>query len=594
MPFDSILHRLFRQASLRPTAPAYFEKRDGRWQAASYRRYADQVRQAARALIALDFKPGQAVAILGFNRSEWVIADLGAIAAGGVPAGIYTTCSHEEVQYIVDHSAAPIVFVENVAQWTKIERELPRLPNLRHVVIMRGAPKVDHPMVLSWDEFLAKADGVPESKVDERVEMIEPAGLATFIYTSGTTGPPKAVMLSHKGLVWTAETAVKTMNIKPSDYGLSYLPLSHVAEQMLSIHVVIAAGCSVYFAESLERLPDNLKEVQPTVFFGVPRVWEKFYAGIRGKLAEATGAKKKIADAARAVGRQRSAYLNRGETPPAHLRLAHDLFDRLVYSKLKAAIGMKNARICVSGAAPISRDVLEFFAEFDIRVLEVYGQSEDNGPTSINVPGRTRFGTVGPAFPGVDVKIADDGEILVRGPHVFLGYYKDKAATDETLIDGWLHSGDLGEISPDGFLSITGRKKEILITSGGKNIAPRNIEEGIKGCSLVGEAVVIGDRRKYLTALITLEPEACAKLMTEKGLSGAPHDSSEIRAIIQARVDEVNATLARVETVKKFVILHKPFSLESGELTPTLKIRRKVVNQRYAAEIESMYGGDDT
>ncbi|MFO0660114.1 MAG: AMP-binding protein [Polyangiaceae bacterium] len=593
MPFDSILHHLFRQASLRPTAPAYFEKREGRWQAASYRRYADQVRQAARALIALDFKPGQAAAILGFNRSEWVIADLGAMAAGGVPAGIYTTCSPEEVQYIIDHSGAPIVFVENLSQWSKVERELHRLPNLRHVVLMRGAPKVDHPMVLSWEEFLAKAEGVDPKRVDERVEQLEPAGLATFIYTSGTTGPPKAVMLSHRGLVWTAETAVKTMKVTHEDYGLSYLPLSHVAEQMLSIHVVIAAGCSVYFAESLDRLADNLKEVQPTVFFGVPRVWEKFFTGIRGKLAEAKGAKKKIADAARAVGRQRSAYLNRGEQPPPHLRAAHELFNRLVYSKLKEAIGLKNARVCVSGAAPIAREVLEFFSEFDLRILEVYGQSEDNGPTSINLPGKTRFGTVGPAFPGVEVKIADDGEIIVRGPNVFLGYYKDEAATNETLIDGWLHSGDLGEFSPDGFLSITGRKKEILITSGGKNIAPRNIEEGIKGCPLVGEAVVIGDRRKYLTALITLEPEACAKLMSEKGLSGPAHECKEIRDIIQARVDEVNSSLARVETVKKFTLLHKPFSLETGELTPTLKIRRKVVNQRYASEIEAMYGNED-
>lgn len=593
MPNDTILHRLFRQASVRPTAPAYFEKREGGWYPSSYRRYADQTRQAARALISLGFQPGQSVAILGFNRPEWVIMDLACMAAGGAPAGIYTTCSPEEIQYIVNHCEAPVVLIENLAQWKKLEKELARLPHLKHVVLMRGAGVIEHPLVMTWEAFLALGEKVEEKVVDERVEAIEPRGLATLIYTSGTTGPPKGVMLSHEGLSWTADTAVKTVGVTPADRGLSYLPLSHVAEQMLTIHVCVTAGAGVYFAESLDKLPDNLKEIQPTFFFGVPRVWEKFAAGIQGKLKEAKGVKKTLVESAMKVGRQITDYRNRGVEAPAHIRAAYKVFNQLIFTKLKTAIGLSRARVCVSGAAPIGREVLEFFASLDVPILEVYGQSEDNGPTSLNVPGRTRFGTVGPAFPGVNVKIAQDGEILVQGPNVFLGYYKDKAATDETLIDGWLHSGDLGEFTSDGFLTITGRKKEIIITSGGKNITPKNIEEGIKNSPLVSEAVVIGDRRKYLTALITLDAEAVAKFLREGGHKEEPgHLSSAVRNALQRHIDSVNESLARVETVKKFTVLEGLFSIEGGELTPTLKVKRKIVNQKYSSEIEKMYADD--
>ena len=590
---DTIPKRLFDQARIRPEAFAYFEKRGGAWRGTTWKTYAAEVRRAARALVSLGFQKGQRVCILGNNRPEWAILDLAAMAAGGAPAGIYTTCSKEEVQYIVHHAEAPVVLVENRDQWEKINKTRGELPHLRHVVLMRDAGDVDDPMVLSWEAFLAKADATDDKEIDRRVEALEPTGLATLIYTSGTTGPPKGVMLSHENLAWTARNAQEMTGGNARDVSLSYLPLSHIAEQMFTLHGPCTMGSCVYYAESILKVADNLKEVRPTVFFGVPRIWEKFHAAISGKLAQATGAKAKIAGFARGVGARVASFRNRGEPLPLALALQYELASRLVFSKLREAIGLDRARVLVSGAAPIAKEVIEFFASLDLIVLEVYGQSEDTGPTSFNRAGRTKFGSVGPAIPGVDVKIAEDGEILVKGPNVFLGYFKDAEATAEALKDGYLCSGDLGEFDREGFLFITGRKKDILITAGGKNIAPKNIEGALKNHGLVGEAVVIGDRRKYLTALVSLDAEAAAAFAKERGLDPAKlHEDPSVRADIQRAIDDINATLARVETVKKFTITKRPFSIEAGELTPTLKVKRKIVNQNFSAEIEAMYAGD--
>lgn len=586
---DTIVHRLLNQADRRPDAPALFEKRDGIWRAITYRTYAESVKRVGRSLLALGFQPKDTACILGFNRPEWVYLAIGTMAAGGAGAGIYTTSSPAEVGYIVGHAEAKVVLVENEAQWAKVEKVLHELPKLERVVLMRGA-KVDHPKVLAWDAFLALGDAVSEERLLERIHALEPSGLATLIYTSGTTGPPKGVMLSHENLSFTAGVAKRIADARPSDCSLSYLPLSHIAEQMFSIHGPISIGSSIYFAESLEKVPDNLKEIQPTIFFGVPRIWEKFHAGISSKLTQAKGTKKRLVEWARRVGSRVSDLRTRGHEPAGLLAVEYRLAKKLVFDKLKPAIGLGRARFCVSGAAPIAKEVLEFFATLDIIVLEVYGQSEDTGPTSCNLNGKAKLGTVGPAIDGVEVKIAGDGEILVRGPNVFLGYYKEPEATAETLVDGWLHSGDLGSFDSEGFLSITGRKKEIIITAGGKNIAPKNIESALKNHPLIAEAVVIGDRRKFLSALITLDPDAATTFANEHGLSaGDLHDAPAIRDSIQKAVDEVNVELARVETVKKFTILKRPFSIDTGELTPTLKIKRKVVHSNFSTEIEAMY-----
>ncbi|MFW6067839.1 MAG: AMP-dependent synthetase/ligase [Myxococcota bacterium] len=590
MPVDTIPTRLFEQAEKNPHRPAYFVRSEGIWRGTTWERYAEEVKQAGKALLSLGFEPGQSVAILGFNRPEWVIFDVACMAVGGAPAGIYTTCSPEEVRYIVDHCEAPVVLVENEEQWRKIDTERAHMPKLRHVVMMKGAPRIDDEIVLSWDEFLARGDGVSDESFFGRMHALEPDGLATLIYTSGTTGPPKGVMLSHRNLTWTADTARQITEVRPEDVSLSYLPLSHIAEQMFTIHGPLTNGTAVYFAESIEKVPDNLKEVQPQVFFGVPRIWEKFHSGISAKLQQATGVKKALVDWARGVATRATAVRARGGKPSGMLAVQYELAGRLVFSKLKEAIGLARARVCVSGAAPIAPEVLEFFASLDVVVLEVYGQSEDCGPTSFNLPNRFEFGTVGPPIPGVEVRIADDGEILVKGPNVFLGYYKDEAATNDTLIDGWLHSGDLGEIDEEGFLSITGRKKDIIITAGGKNIAPKNIEHALKNHELINEAVVIGDRRRFLSVLVTLDPEAADAWAKKHGVSpdDLPRDP-KLQAEIQRAIDEVNAHLARVEQVKKFTILERNLTIEDGELTPTLKVKRNVVSQHFEPEIEAMY-----
>jgi len=585
---DTIPHRLLRQAADRPSTIAYQHKASGRWQPTTWRTFGEQVRTAARALISLGFPRGGKVAILGFNRPEWVILDHAAMMAGGAAAGIYTTCSPEEVQYIVHHSEALVVLVEDAAQLAKVKAKRDELPLLKKIVMMRG-PTATGGDVLTWDDFMARGESVADAKLDERIDAIEQADLATLIYTSGTTGPPKGVMLSHRNLAWTSRTLISIGGARDGDVSLSYLPLSHIAEQMATIHMPATAGSTVYFAESLEKIPDNIKESRPTVFFGVPRIWEKFHAVLAAKLGEVTGVKKRLVDWARGVCSEVNAHRDRSEPLPRMLEMQYRLANRLVITKLKTALGFDRANTLISGAAPIAPDVIAFFASLDLPIREIYGQSEDTGPTSYNLPGKTKIGSVGPPLPGLECKIAEDGEILVRGPNVFLGYYKEPEATAESLKDGWLCSGDLGAFDKDGFLSITGRKKEIIITAGGKNVAPKNIEAAIKQSPLVGEAVVIGDRRKFLTALVTIDEAAGRKLAPEGNIAEAP----QIRSAIQVQIDLVNQTLARVEQVKKFAILEKPFGIDTGELTPTMKIKRKVVAQKYAREIEAMYTDGD-
>jgi long-chain acyl-CoA synthetase len=590
---DSIPSRFFAQGRTRPGDPAAHVRKPEGWHALTWAEYTGLTRRITRALIALGFAPGQATCILGFNRVEWVTFALATQAAGGAPAGIYTTCSPVEVQYIVDHAEAAIVLVEDAAQFAKIAAERERLPRLRHVVLMEGAA-VDDPLALTWAQFLARGESVPDAAVDERVRGIHEDDTATYIYTSGTTGPPKAVMLSHAALLWTADTMAKLMAFSANEVMVSYLPLSHIAEQLLSIYGPVTVGIQIYFAQALEKLPDNLKEAQPTIFFGVPRIWEKFHAAVRGKLAQATGVKKRLVDWAMGVARRVHALQNHGEALPTLLALQYALAQRLVFRKLKTALGLGRAKLCVSGAAPIAAEVLEFFTGLDIVVLEVYGQSEDCGPTSINLPGQTRFGAVGKPLPGLEVRLAEDGEILVRGRSLFKGYFKEPTATGETLIDGWLHSGDLGSFDADGFLHITGRKKEIIITAGGKNIAPKNIEAALKNHPLVEEAVVIGDRRKYLGALLTLQPTAAAWLREHGHPEQDPvHEHPALLAELGRWVESVNRDFARVEHVRKFKVLPRSLTQEHGELTPTLKLKRRIIDKNWSESIESMFTADE-
>ena len=591
MPAETIPFKVLRNGDFHSDDPAYYERVNGAWKATTWRGYADEVSAAAQAMIALGVEPGNVVTILGFNQPSWVIADVAAMAIGAVPAGIYTTNSPRECHYILDHSESPLLVIEDEGQWAKIEQIRGDLPNLRHVVMMRGAAEIDDPMVMSWEEFNAAGADVEREVLDAKLAALEPNQLATLIYTSGTTGPPKGVMLSHDNLMWTSSQAIHATGIRKTDSSLSYLPLSHIAEQVFTIHGPATSGWAVYYAESIENLADNLKEVQPTVFFAVPRVWERFYAGVSAELAKATGVKAKIAEWAMGVATKTTKLRNEGKEPTGALAAQYKVADKLVLSKIKHAVGLSRAMVMVTAAAPIAYELLEFFGSLDIRIQEVYGQSEDTGPSTMNQSDAIRFGSGGRAFPGAEIRIAADGEILVKGRNVFMGYYKDPEATAETLIDGWLYSGDLGEIDDDGFLWITGRKKDIIITAGGKNIAPSPLEGGLKNNELISEAVVIGDRRKFLSVVITLDEEAAERYMLENNLEGPAHLSPQIQDEIQEAIDELNTGFARVEQLKKFAVLPRQLSIEGGELTPTLKVKRNKVNEHFADIIDKMYEG---
>lgn len=591
MDIESIPHRLNLHAQQRPQDAAYHEFYDGVWHHRSWRDYHDEVQRAARAMIQLGVSPGASPTILGFNASSWTIGLVAGMAIGGSPAGIYTTNSPQEIEYIVNHSESPILFIENAQQWEKVRQVRDKMPTLKHVVLFKRQPPIPDTDVLTWEEFLARGAESYQSDLDERMANIQSSDTAVLIYTSGTTGPAKGVMLTHGNINATAIIAQELAQAGPGDRVLSYLPLSHIAEQVFSVHAPVYFGFETWFATSLADLPENLKEVQPTILFGVPRVWEKIHDGIKAQLDAATGIKKILADWALDVGRRATPYTLKNQDPPGLLGVQFRLAEKLIYQKVKRAIGLADNRFAVSGAAPIVPEVLEFFFQLNIVVQEVYGQSEDTGPTSFNRREHIKLGTVGPPVPLVDVKIAEDGEILVKGPNVFAGYYKDPEATKKVLSeDGWLHSGDLGEIDEDGFLKVTGRKKEIIITAGGKNVTPVNIERALKRHDLINEAVVIGDQRKYLTVLLTLEPDRLEQWAKEHQTTPELAVKSDaLHADIQAHIDGINQELARVEQVKKFTIIPRNFTVEDGQLTPSLKVKRRIIYEQYAGEIDAMY-----
>ncbi|MFT7474175.1 MAG: long-chain acyl-CoA synthetase [Verrucomicrobiales bacterium] len=591
MAETTILHHLERHARTQGSATALRDKLTGTWRTTSWSEYNDLTRQVARAMIGAGIGEGDVVTILGANRPEWVISALGAMRSGGVSAGVYTTCSAEEIGYIVQHSESPLLIVETLEQLGRVLEVWDKIPSLKNVVLMRDAGTHEDPRVHGWDDFLASGDSVDEAEVDARLAALRRDQVADFIYTSGTTGPPKAVMLTHENLEWTGSQLADAVKLTDQEVALSYLPLSHIAEQTASMLMALVRGYQVHFCDDGLQLAGYLKETRPTIFFGVPRVWERFEAGIKAQLGQATGMKAKIADWARSVSSRHIAEQNAGRTPNALLAAQYNAADKVVLSKIHAALGFDRCRVIVSGAAPIPAATLEFFASVGIPVLELYGQSEDTGPTTTNLPGKNRFGTVGQALDGVEVKIAEDGEILVRGKNVFAGYYKNDEATAETLIDGWLHSGDLGKLDDDGYLSIIGRKKDIIITSGGKNIAPQNIEEALAGIDIVGTPVVVGDKQRFLVALLTLQPEAAGRFAEEHGIDpSAMHDDPVVRAHLEEAIaKQVNPLMARVEHIRNFVVLPNEFSTDGGELTPTFKVKRNVVNEMYADQIAATY-----
>jgi long-chain acyl-CoA synthetase len=445
--------------------------------------------------------------------------------------------------------------------------------------------------VMAWHDFMARGEPPAlQDEVDACLAALDPQATSTLIYTSGTTGPPKAVMLSHANLAWAAQALAAATTRGEHDRHISYLPLAHVAEMVGSIHAPARRGSAIYFARNLESLPEHLKEVRPTVFFGVPRVWEKMHAALSQRLVAAPGVKGALARWSLRVARRWHAADLAGQRPGPGLALQMALARRLVLRKVQAALGLDQAHLLLSGAAPIAAEKLHFFCGLDLVVRELYGQSEIGGPTTFSLVGSTRIGAVGKPVPGLELRIAEDGEILVRGPGLFQGYAGDPEATAATIQHGWLHSGDLGHLDADGYLFITGRKKDLIITSGGKNISPANLEGALMALPLVEHAVVVGDGRHHLSALLTLRPEALAAFAQRHGLpldGAARHEA--VRAELQRGIDAVNTQQARVAAIRKFAVLEQPLGIATGELTATMKVRRAAVVRANAAVVEAMY-----
>jgi long-chain acyl-CoA synthetase len=589
----TLVQVLHEQATRHEHRPALWKRRGKTYVPTSWREYAQRVTRFALGLHALGFSPKGVLAIQSFNREEWLVADLAAMALGGVPLGIYTTSSAEQIEYILGHSEAEVFLVENEKYLATALKVRERLPRLRHLIVM-DAPETLPEGVLRYSDVLEKGTGADEGPYWERVNALEKDALATLIYTSGTTGHPKGVMLSHHNLVWTTEKLLQAVQFGEDQRRmLSYLPLSHIAEQVLSIYGPLMLGAQVYFADSIESVPQNLKEVRPTFFFGVPRVWEKFKAKAEEGFQALPSTRQKVLAWARGVATEYHTLSLRHEKVPLTLEAQYQLARRLVFSKLHERIGFDQVEFFSVGAAPIARAVLEFFASIDIVIREVWGMSELTGPGTINTVEATRLGSVGRPLVGVEVRIAEDGEILIRGGNVCLGYFKEAAATSELLQAGWLHTGDVGILDGEGYAHITGRKKEIIVTSGGKKTAPANIEQLLKGVSPVSQAVVVGERRNYLVALVTVDTEKLKALAQEQGWTEEPgvlvRDPRLRQHLEQAIERTVNPQLSRFETIKRIAVLPEDFSIEAGEMTPTLKVRRSAVEKKHAALIESLY-----
>ena len=578
-------------AKARGDAAALGFKHRGDWKTISWKDYHKQVMTNARAFMQLGVKPGDGVAILGYNRPEWVISDLAAIAAGARPAGIYTTSSPEQCRYVIDHGEATLVVVENREYLDKVLAVRDQLPHVKAIVVMEGKAEGDN--VVAWKALAGLAKKTPADELKKRIAKQQPDDTCTLIYTSGTTGNPKAVMLSHRNLVWSAASTSRIIGIRSTDETVSYLPLSHIAEQVLTIHGPITVGSCVYFSEGLEQLGENLREIRPHMFLGVPRVWEKIQAQMQAAGAAAPPLRQKIAAWARGVGSRAEQAFDAGRGRP----FGYGLAKKLVFDKVRERLGLDRSRYEATAAAPLARDTMDFFASLGIRLYEIYGLSETTGATTLSYPGNFRRGAVGTALPGTDLKTAGDGEICMRGPHIFKGYLKNEEATRETFDDeGWYKSGDVGRIDEDGFLFLTDRKKEIIITAGGKNVAPQHIEGELKSIPAVAQAVVVGDSRKYLAALLTLDPE---KIEVEARAAGSPARDVEkaaqcplFEARLQAQIDAVNNKLARVETIKRWRIIPQEFTVDGGELTPTMKLKRRIIHDKYGNEIESLYKGE--
>jgi long-chain acyl-CoA synthetase len=549
------------------------------------------------ALISLEFKKRESIAIISQNRPEWIFEDLGCTCVGGVTVGVYPTSSMAELEYIVNHSAARVLFVEDEEQLDKALGCLDNLRGLNRIVLydQKGLEDFEHAMVLKFDEFIQL--GQQEEKkngnlFEQRIEESQPDDIAVLVYTSGTTGPPKGAMLSYRNIIWTNKRFFEANPISEAEDHLSCFPLCHVLERFWTVYHPIYHGYVCHFPENLDAIPQHLMEVQPTIMFAVPRYWEKFYSSIQARVDDALAIERWVYNKAMRIG-SKVATLTRDRRPvPLMIRLLHALADWFVCGNIKRMLGLGRARLVFSGGAPISPDLLLFFHALGLQIRECYGSTEASA-VSAHQGADITPGTVGKLFLDVEVRIADDGEILVKGPNVFVGYLKEPELTATSIVNGWYHTGDVGEFDENGDLKITDRKKDIIITAGGKNITPSEIENQLKFSPYINDAVIVGDGRRYLTSLIMIDEENVIKYAQDHRVPFTTYasltEASDIIKLIQKQVDSVNTGLARVETIKKFRLLNMKLTPEDQEVTPTLKLKRKLINDRFKDLIDTMY-----
>jgi long-chain acyl-CoA synthetase len=568
--------------------PAVRYKDGDAWISRSFNEVRDIVQPLALGLVELGVQKGDRVSILGNTRPEWTYFDYAALSIGATVVPIYQTNSPEECRYVLENSDAKVVVVEDDDQLAKVREVRSQLPQLEHIVLMTGRAED----ALSMEDLAAKASG-DAARWEQLYSAVTPADICTFIYTSGTTGPPKGCIISHGNYRAMLDMVNETSVIEEEDVTYLYLPLAHSFALLIQFGSFDLGATIAYWERDPLKILPNLAELKPTYFPSVPRIFEKIYTTATSAMEKEGGLKKAIFDWSIRVGAKMRESERAGKKPGFVLSREYAFADKKVLSKIRGLFGGQ-LRLAVSGAAPINPDILRFFDAAGVLVLEGWGMTETSTAATISTPDDFKVGTIGKPFPGCEIKIADDGEILVKGPNVFQGYHKNPEATAETIVNGWLHTGDIGEIDSQGFIKITGRKKDIIITAGGKNITPANLEAEIKQHPLVSQCVVVGDRRPYLVALVTLDPEEIVAYAKERGLPEDPAElaqNPDIKASIMAHVDKINQNFARVEQVKKIAILPNDLSQESGELTPTLKVKRAVVASKHEDAIEGLYAG---
>ena len=587
----------FHQVEAQEDRIALRRKEYGIWNRITWKEYGRMVQEAAAGLLHAGLERGDRVAILGDNRPEWLVCHLASMTIGCVTCGVYATSAPDQIAYVVGHSDARILFVENEEQVDKVLQILPEL-DLRSVVVWdpKGLWGFSHEAIIFFDEFMDQGRRYLEANpgcVFDRMEAIDPQDTAMMIYTSGTTGRPKGAMITHDNILSITDSFMAAVPFSEKDEMLSYLPLAHIYENLISLFQAVKGGGTVNFVESMDTLSLNLREVSPTVFASVPRIWEKMASLVEIRMSDSTLLKKILYRLAVVVGLR-------------YVRTRNDGGGRLLWSllywpsywlvlcHLKRQLGLERVRYAVCAAAPASPDLFEYFNALGVPLREGYGQTESTGVIALQRIDRPRWGFVGEPIPDVDVKIAEDGEILARGPGVFKGYYKDPELTAETIVDGWLHTGDVGTVE-DGFIKILDRKKDIIITAGGKNITPAFIENKLKFSPYIQDAVVIGDGKRYLVALILIDEDNVTKFAQDNRIPFTTFadltQNPQITKLIGDEVAKVNKTLSKVESIKKFELLPRRFYEEDGDVTPTKKVKRRFLEKRYADVIQRMYKG---